>query len=113
MAKISSTIAINSFNRTSELINDGEHGNSRFVEEDEIQGIVEEIVVVVGGDKHFSYEQIAPSKIWVIFHDLNKRPSVSVTDTAGTEVRGNVTINDGERVVIEFNFPFSGYANLN
>ena len=66
-----------------------------------------------GGDRNFVFTQIQPASTWVIEHPLNKKPSVTVTDTAGTEVEGRVTINNGSKVVIEFNFPFNGEVLLN
>lgn len=66
-----------------------------------------------GGDRNFIYTQIQPDTIWTVEHPLNKKVSVTVTDTAGTVVEGKVTINNGSKVVIEFNFPFNGEAILN
>lgn len=68
---------------------------------------------VLEGDKNFIYDQTTPSKEWDIFHNLNKKPSVTVTDSAGTVVEGSVIINDGVRLLIEFNAPFTGTAILN
>lgn len=64
-------------------------------------------------DSNYVHDQAQPSSIWTINHPLNKKVSVTITDTAGTVVEGRVTINDGNKVVIEFNFPFSGEAILN
>ena len=64
-------------------------------------------------DSNYVHDQAQPSSIWTINHPLNKKVSVTITDTAGTVVEGQVTINDGNKVVIEFNFPFSGEAILN
>lgn len=64
-------------------------------------------------DSNYVHDQAQPSSIWTINHPLNKKVSVTITDTAGTVVEGKVTINDGNKVVIEFNFPFSGEAILN
>lgn len=64
-------------------------------------------------DANYVHDQAQPSSIWTINHPLNKKVSVTITDTAGTVVEGRVTINDGNKVVIEFNFPFSGEAILN
>lgn len=80
---------------------------------DNIVADVVEIVESTLGDKHYEHDQSQSSSVWTILHNLNKKPSVSVLDTAGTEVEGRVTINDGQQVVIEFNFPFSGKAILN
>ena len=64
-------------------------------------------------DKKFVYEQTTPSKIWEYEHNLGKKPSVQVTDSAGTVMMGQVTVNDGVRVRIEFNIAFWGYATNN
>jgi hypothetical protein len=66
-----------------------------------------------GGDKYFRYTQNIPSTIWIINHGMNKRPSVIVTDSAGTTIEGQVTYNDVNTVTIEFSAAFSGYAELN
>ena len=65
------------------------------------------------GDKNYVHDQFTPASTWVINHPLNKKVAVTATDTAGTEVEGKVTINNGNQVTIEFNFPFSGEAVLN
>lgn len=67
----------------------------------------------IDGDKNFTYEQSTPSTMWVINHNLNKKVSVTITDSAGTVVFGQVTLNDGNTVIVEFNIPFWGYAYLN
>src|SRR5690606_28053686 len=67
----------------------------------------------VSGDKNYVHDQYINSSIWTINHPLNKKVSVTVTDTAGTVVEGEVTINDGSQVVVKFNAPFKGEAILN
>lgn len=101
--------------RTSELINDGENGDSKFIEEIELPDLVEDIIenLDIDGDKNFIYHQNFPSTTWEIIHDLNKKPSVTVTDSADTVVEGQVMINDGIKVLIIFNAPFTGTAILN
>lgn len=66
-----------------------------------------------GGDRNFVFTQIHPATVWTVEHPLNKKVSVTVTDTAGTVVDGKITINNGSKVVVEFNFPFNGEAILN
>ena|SRR5690606_6098032 len=67
----------------------------------------------VEGDKYFIYEKTTPSTIWLIDHPLNKKVSVTVTDSAGTVIEGQITLNTGTQVEIKFNAPFWGYAYLN
>lgn len=74
---------------------------------------IEDQISNVSGDKSFVYEQTVPSKVWEYEHGLGKKPSVQVTDSAGTVMMGQITVNDGIRVRIEFNIAFWGYATNN
>lgn len=65
------------------------------------------------GDKNYIHDQGTPNTIWTISHGLNKKPSVTVIDTAGTEVEGHVEYIDNNNVIIVFNSSFSGTATLN
>ncbi len=65
------------------------------------------------GDKHFRFEQIAPSTTWLITHDLDKYPSVTVVDSAATEVTGKVIYLSSNQLEISFNAAFTGQAFLN
>lgn len=75
--------------------------------------IAEVSTSTVTADKTYLYEQSTPSTIWVITHNLNKHPSVTVIDTAGTEVKGQVDYIDKNNLFITFNAGFSGTATLN
>lgn len=70
-------------------------------------------VLAPSADKHFAYEQATASDTWTIHHNLNKFPSVSIVDTANTQVVGEVEYIDTNTVRITFNAPFGGYAYLN
>lgn len=61
----------------------------------------------------FEYTQPTPSDTWVITHNLNKRPSVTVLTSAGDEVEGAVTVNSLNQITITFCAAFSGSAILN
>ena len=91
---------------------------NQFVNKPSINGVVLE------GDKSLSdlgiynfngytYEQGISSDVWVIQHNLNKHPSVTVVDSAGNEVVGHVHYDDLNNVTITFTSPFSGKAYLN
>lgn len=67
----------------------------------------------VVGDLHYEHVQEAASASWAITHNLGKRPAVQVTDTAGSQVEGDVTWVDDDHVRIDFTAPFSGRAILN
>lgn len=64
-------------------------------------------------DKHFEFTQSSPASVWTIAHNLNKHPSVSVVDSAGTQVIGDVQHTDDDNLTITFINQFSGKAYLN
>lgn len=64
-------------------------------------------------DKSFVYTQGTPSSVWTVFHPLKKYPSVSVTDSGGSSVFGDVSYIDDSNLIISFASPFSGKAFLN
>lgn len=63
--------------------------------------------------KGFIHDQIAPEDEWIIEHPLNKKPSVTVVDSAGTVVIGSVTYISEKEIKINFTSAFSGQAYLN
>jgi len=64
-------------------------------------------------DKNFVFTQATPSASWSINHGLNKFPSVTVVDSAGTQVIGDVYHTDIDNLTITFINQFSGKAFLN
>lgn len=65
------------------------------------------------GDKHFTYEQATPSNTWVITHNLNKKPSITVVDSAENVIVGAYEYNDLNTVTLTFNGAFTGKAYFN
>ena len=65
------------------------------------------------GDKTFVYEQGLPASTWVITHDLEKFPSVTVVDSANSTVEGGITYNNENELTLTFSAAFSGKAYLN
>jgi hypothetical protein len=61
----------------------------------------------------YIHNQTLPSDTWVITHDLNKNPSITIVDSAGEEVEGAVVINSLNQITITFCAAFSGKAYLN
>jgi hypothetical protein len=64
-------------------------------------------------DAHHVHEQSSPAEVWVIAHPLSKRPSVTIVDSAGTVVFGEVEYLDDSTVRVTFRGGFSGKAYLN
>lgn len=65
------------------------------------------------GDLHYAFLQPVPAASWTIVHGLGKYPSVSVADSGGSWVVGDVTYLDPDRLTIDFLAAFSGVAYLN
>lgn len=64
-------------------------------------------------DKHYEHNQIIASATWHIVHNLRKFPSVTIVDSAGTEVIGTVKYTNENSLTITFSSEFSGKAYLN
>ena len=69
--------------------------------------------IETGDDLNFIYTQSTPSATWNITHDLGKFPSVSVVDSANTQVYGNVDYINDNSLTLTFTSAFSGKAYLN
>ena len=61
----------------------------------------------------YTHSQESVSDTWTIIHNLGRHPSVSVVDSAGTQVYGDVEYDNENQLTITFSAPFSGKAYLN
>lgn len=61
----------------------------------------------------YEHHQIASANVWEIEHNLEKFPSVTIIDSAGTMVMGDVTYTNENKVIVKFSSSFSGRALLN
>jgi len=66
-----------------------------------------------GDDKNFVYTQSVASATWSITHNLDKYPSVSVTDSGLNTVYGDIEYIDTNSLTITFKSAFGGKAFLN
>jgi len=66
-----------------------------------------------GIDSNYVHNQIAASNIWTIEHNLNKKPSVSVVDSADTLIVGNILYLDNNHCQVELSMAISGKAYCN
>jgi|TARA_S200002703_G_scaffold14420_1_gene12437 hypothetical protein len=64
-------------------------------------------------DANFVFSQGSAAAQWVVTHNLGKKCSVTVVDSAGTFVIGQVTYNSDNQVTIDFEAAFSGKAFFN
>jgi len=63
--------------------------------------------------ENFEFIQLSNSAVWEILHNLNKRPSVTVIDSSGATVEGDIAYVDANRLIITFSDPIQGTAFLN
>lgn len=63
-------------------------------------------------NERYVHTQGSPSTDWSITHPLGGRPSVTIVDSAGTVVIGEVTYVSDTQVTVTFTAPFSGFAYL-
>jgi hypothetical protein len=66
-----------------------------------------------GGSQTYVHNQGVAAASWVIEHNLERYPSVTVVTSAGTVVVGDVNYNNENVVTITFNGAFKGKAYLN
>ena len=64
-------------------------------------------------DKNYEYEQATPRTVWHVNHGLGKYPSVTVVDSSGNAVIGDIVYIDQNNLTLTFEGAFSGKAYLN
>ena len=111
--------------KTSQLINDSDFQNAEQVQE----AIAAAGISIEGSDlievvhtstntyitsKTYTFTQAIAADTWVIQHNLNKRPSITVVDSAGSsQIPNEKNYIDDNNVEISFLAPFAGKAYLN
>ena len=73
---------------------------------------------IIGKTNTFTFTQSSVSSTWIITHNLDKFPNVTVVDSGGSVVRGLITYNTVNKLTITFfaggtALAFSGKAYLN
>lgn len=66
-----------------------------------------------GGDRHYTHSQAVPDTVWTVTHNLGKYPSITVFDSSGAEVEGEVAHLSNAALTVTFSAGFSGYAYAN
>lgn len=72
-----------------------------------------ERILVGQKDSFYKHEQSIASNEWIINHNLNKYPSVTVVDSAGTKIYCDAEYIDANTVKLKFSSEFCGMAYLN
>lgn len=74
--------------------------------------IVSQLAVAKAVDTYI-FEQGVSSDTWVIVHNMNKYPSVTVVDSAGTQFVAQIEYNSRNQLTIHMNGATTGKAYLN
>lgn len=61
----------------------------------------------------YIHNQISPSSIWTITHNLGRYPSATVVDSGGNVVVGDVSYINNTQIKVSFTTEFSGKAYVN
>ena len=60
----------------------------------------------------YVHTQASPAATWVITHALGGKPSITIVDSAGTVVIGQIVYDSDTQITVNFTAPFSGFAYL-
>ena len=71
------------------------------------------IYAAQSADRYFLHDQAIPSMDWVVQHNLNKYPAVSIVDSSGDQVEGEVHYDGINTLRVTFSAPFAGKAYIN
>ncbi len=77
------------------------------------KGIGFALYSAIGGDLNYTHIQSTSNVEWHIVHNLGKNPSVSIVDSAGVMVAGDVEYVNVNETIVRFKYPFKGKAFLN
>lgn len=72
----------------------------------------EDVPEVTRIDSGYTHEQMTPAATWTIAHGLGRFPSVTIVDSGGSVVTGQVTYTDANTVTAVFSAAFAGKAYL-
>ena len=61
----------------------------------------------------FNFVQNVPAPVWTITHNLGRYPSVTIADSSGREVEGDVVYLSANAINVAFSAGFAGTAYLN
>ncbi len=64
-------------------------------------------------DKNYLHVQGSPASSWNVTHSLNKYPAITIFDSSGNQVEGDVTYSSLNQVVLTFSAAFAGTATFN
>lgn len=86
--------------------------NQVIVNQDAPNQVVVRLAANGGNTRRYVYSQTSAATTWTINHTLGGRPSITIVDSAGTVVIGEVTYISDSQIIVEFTSAFSGFAYL-
>lgn len=78
-----------------------------------LQQLISDMIGDSAYDSNYIHTQLSSSASWVVNHNLNKYPSVTVVDSANSVVIGDIQYNSVNQLTITFVGAFSGKAYIN
>lgn len=69
--------------------------------------------VIATKDSHFTHDQNTSSATWSVAHNLGKKPSVTIVDSADSVLYGQIEYTDLNNLTITLSAPTSGKAYIN
>ncbi len=70
------------------------------------------IVSDISSGFEFIFVQSTPASVWVVVHNMNCYPVVTVIDSGNSQVEGDVTYDSLNQTTLRFKAGFSGKAIL-
>lgn len=64
------------------------------------------------GPVSFTHSQYSASATWTITHNMGYKPNVTVSDSAGTIIEGEIAYPTSNTIVLNFSSAFAGTAYL-
>jgi hypothetical protein len=78
-----------------------------------VQSVLQDLDSRIGvSDKHYEYA-FSNQTNFSVTHNLNKKPAVTMIDSAGTEIIGDYLHNSSNQITITLQYPTSGTAIFN
>lgn len=78
-----------------------------------VSTLQDQIIQTVTSSANYTHNQSQPLNIWYVQHNLDKYPSVSIIDSAGSMVVGDISYIDTNSLSITLAVGMSGKASLN
>jgi hypothetical protein len=66
-------------------------------------GTIKKAALNIVSDKNYVHLQSSPASIWSFTHNMGKKPSVTIIDSAGSIVLAKLTYVDNNNITIDFN----------